>query len=91
MTLAETTNTARCPECATNIRFDRQPVLHDLLTCPECGTELEVIKISPLKLDWAYDEDDDWYEDEDWDDDDDNDDDEEWEDEEDWDKEEEWD
>jgi lysine biosynthesis protein LysW len=45
----------------TNIRFERQPVLHDLVTCPECGTELEVIKLSPLKLDWAYDdEDDDW-------------------------------
>jgi lysine biosynthesis protein LysW len=89
MALSETTAVARCPECATNIRFEKQPVLHDLVTCPECGTELEVIKVSPLKLDWAYDdEDDDWYDDEDfgdddWDDDDDDWDDEDWEDEED--------
>ncbi len=87
MALSETISAARCPECATNIRFDSQPALHDLVTCPECGTELEVIKVSPLKLDWAYDdEDDDWsdndeFGDDDWDD-------EEWDDD-DWDDEEE--
>jgi lysine biosynthesis protein LysW len=85
MALSETVSVARCPECATNIRFEQQPALHDLVTCPECGTELEVINVSPLKLDWAYDdEDDDWFDDDeygddDWDDDDW--DDEEWEDE----------
>jgi lysine biosynthesis protein LysW len=92
MALSEITSVARCPECATNIRFDKHPALHDLMTCPECGTELEVINLSPLKLDWAYDdEDDDWIDaddfgDDNWDDDEEWDD-EEWEDEED----EEWD
>jgi alpha-aminoadipate/glutamate carrier protein LysW len=89
MALSEKISIARCPECITNIRFDQQPSLHDLVTCPECGTELEVIQLSPLKLDWAYDDEeaDDWYEDEDWVDDDvDEDDDEDWvDDEEDWD------
>jgi alpha-aminoadipate/glutamate carrier protein LysW len=68
MELSEKISVARCPECVTNIRFEQQPTLHDLVTCPECGTELEVIKLSPLKLDWAYDEeDDDWVDDEEWD------------------------
>lgn len=88
MTLSEKISVARCPECVTNIRFDQQPSLHDLVTCPECGTELEVIQVSPLKLDWAYDDEDadDWDEDEVWDGDEDYDDDEDWDDdEEDWD------
>ena len=81
MTLSEKINAARCPECTTNIRFENQLTLHDLVTCPECGTALEVIRLSPLKLDWAYDDedDDDWFDDEfgddDWDEGDDDDDD----------------
>jgi hypothetical protein len=27
-----------------------------MLECPECGTSLEVIRLSPIELDWAGDD-----------------------------------
>ena len=62
--------TANCPECDATIRFSKQPKLGAMVTCEECGETLEVVDLSPLELDWAYedyDDDDDWDE---WDDDD---------------------
>lgn len=45
---------ATCPECDTQIRFHEQPHLGQLVTCPECGESLEVVRRAPLKLDWAF-------------------------------------
>lgn len=47
---------ARCPECDARIFFERAPDMGQLLACPECGTRLEVVRTSPIKLDWVYDE-----------------------------------
>lgn len=47
---------ARCPECDARIFFERAPDMGQLLACPECGTSLEVVRTSPIKLDWVYDE-----------------------------------
>lgn len=47
---------ARCPECDARIFFERTPDIGQLLACPECGTSLEVIRTSPVELDWAYEE-----------------------------------
>lgn len=67
-----------CPACGTKLRFAQAPQLGEFVVCEECGTELEVIQLSPVKLDWAFEEpfddsdfdDDDWdYDDEDFDDD----------------------
>ena len=69
---------AECPECETKIRFPKPPQLSETLTCHECGETLQVISLSPLELDWAYDDDNagewaesDWDDDDDWDDDED--------------------
>jgi len=39
----------------------------EFIVCQECGDELEVVSLTPIKLDWAYadpyDEDDEWDED----------------------------
>jgi alpha-aminoadipate carrier protein LysW len=51
-----------CPECEQRVVL-RQPKLGQHVVCQECGTELVVVNIKPLELDWAD------YEDEDWDDD----------------------
>lgn len=79
------TTSAKCPECNSTIRFDEPPGLGELITCPECETELEVVRKNPLKLDWAYEEE---YEEDDFEyddlDDEDLDFDEDWESEEDW-------
>ncbi len=55
-----------CPECDADIVFTKAPFLGQKKTCPVCHTELEVIGLSPLELDWAYEydeyDDDDEYE-----------------------------
>ncbi|MBN2339523.1 MAG: hypothetical protein JXP48_13405 [Acidobacteria bacterium] len=65
-----------CPECDAVIEEDIEEV-GEIITCPECGVELEVISLDPLEFDLApvdddeddFDFDDDDDEDDDWDDD----------------------
>ncbi len=64
--------TVVCLDCDYDIKLDAQPVKGQIINCPNCGTELEIIEVSPLEVDFYYE--DDW-DDEDWDDDDDDDDD----------------
>ena len=79
---------ATCPECDAEIEVDEFDVdKGDQLSCPDCGSNLEVVSLSPIELDLAPDEDDD--DDDDVDDDDLEDDEEEDEDDEDEDKEDE--
>jgi len=70
-----------CPECDAEIAEEFEDV-GELLTCPECGVDLEVISLDPVEFDLApVDDDDDDEEDykfddeeddeEDWDDEDD--------------------
>ena len=69
---------AECPECETKIRFPQAPQMGETLTCHECGEALQVVSLSPLELDWAYEDDDyeewegeEWEEEEEWEDDED--------------------
>ena len=51
---------AICPECEADIDIDEFDVdKGDLITCTECGTELEVINVTPIELDVASDDDED--------------------------------
>lgn len=51
---------ATCPECDAEIEIDEYDVdKGDLLSCPDCGSNLEVTGVTPLELDLAPDEDDD--------------------------------
>jgi alpha-aminoadipate carrier protein LysW len=64
---------ATCPECDADIDVDEFDVdKGDLISCAECGTNLEVTSTSPLELEAAGDDDDD-DDDDDRDDDDDDD------------------
>ena len=58
---------AYCPDCDEKITLNNPRVGQKLL-CPFCDTEVEVIGLNPLDLDWAYDMS---YDDDDWEDDDD--------------------
>ncbi len=50
---------ATCPECDADIEVDEFDVdKGDIISCPECGTGLEVINLSPIELDLAPDEED---------------------------------
>jgi len=70
-----------CPECDAPIAEEEFEDVGEIITCPECGVDLEVISLDPVEFDLAPADD----EDEDEDDDDFDFDDEEDESEEDWD------
>lgn len=51
---------ATCPECDAEIEVDEFDVdKGDLISCAECGTNLEVTSVSPLELEASDDLDDD--------------------------------
>ncbi len=52
-----------CPECDNPILLGKNVKLGMLTTCPECDCLLEVISLSPLDLDYAF-EDEEWEEEE---------------------------
>jgi lysine biosynthesis protein LysW len=47
--------TVYCRACHARIPFEEQPELFDIVVCPECEEEFEVVDLSPLQLDWPSD------------------------------------
>ena len=40
-----------CPECESNLDVDEDEVDEgEVLSCPECGTDFEVVTINPVEL-----------------------------------------
>lgn len=59
---------ALCPECEAVLDLDLDEVEEgQLVSCPECGVELEVVNTNPLEFDLAEEEDLDMEEEEDLD------------------------
>lgn len=56
--------TAICPECDEEVYVDAESEQGDVVTCDECGTDLEVVGLDPVELD-AYEGDYDDYGDDD--------------------------
>ena len=57
---------AQCPECEAAIDLEEDEVEEgQIVDCPECGVELEVINIDPLELNAVGDDEED-EEDEEW-------------------------
>jgi lysine biosynthesis protein LysW len=51
---------ATCPECDADIDVDEFDVERgDVISCPECGSNLTVASVSPLELELVDDEEDD--------------------------------
>jgi alpha-aminoadipate carrier protein LysW len=48
-----------CPECGSPVELNN-PELGELVVCPTCGAELEVVGLEPLKLAAAPEEAEDW-------------------------------
>jgi len=53
-----------CPECENNLDIEEDEVDEgEIVSCPECGTDFEVITVSPIELkpveEEEYDEEDD--------------------------------
>ena len=49
-----------CPECDGDVPIPEDAMLNELIACPECGAELEVISLDPLELDLAPEVEEDW-------------------------------
>ena len=51
-----------CPECDTKLDLEEDDVDEgEVISCPECGTDFEVVTVSPLELkavEEGYEEDD---------------------------------
>ncbi|MDH5505621.1 MAG: lysine biosynthesis protein LysW [Anaerolineae bacterium] len=55
---------ANCPYCEAGVGLDSKPKMGQRVTCGNCKTELEVVWLDPVELDWPMDsfEDEDEYE-----------------------------
>lgn len=52
-----------CPQCGKEIIVGSQPRIGKLVECKGCGSELEVVWLDPLELDWPMLDDDDEFND----------------------------
>ena len=49
---------AQCPECEALMDLEPDEVDEgEIISCPECGADLEVVNTNPIELDLAEDED----------------------------------
>lgn len=55
-----------CPACEAWVIFKKQPHVGQLVTCESCESELKVVIESPIRLDWAFEPEEDSYEIEDF-------------------------
>jgi len=63
MIRTEVRSMAVCPECEADVEMDEYDVdKGEIISCPECGVELEVVGLSPLQLDLAPQDEEDWNE-----------------------------
>jgi alpha-aminoadipate carrier protein LysW len=53
-----------CPDCEAEVHVDLDADKGDLVSCDECGTQLEVVGLDPVELDIAEEDLDDEDEDE---------------------------
>lgn len=60
--------TGTCPECDADVHVETDADKGDIVSCEECGTDLEIVGLDPVELDIVEEEDldDDMDEDEDY-------------------------
>jgi alpha-aminoadipate/glutamate carrier protein LysW len=49
-----------CPECEAEITLAANAEVNEIIVCPDCGVDLEVISLNPAKLELAPMEEEDW-------------------------------
>jgi alpha-aminoadipate carrier protein LysW len=55
-----TNPTVECPECAGDVTFPDGAMENELIVCPDCGTELEIVSLNPAEVDLAPEVEEDW-------------------------------
>lgn len=58
--MTQTASTTRCPICDGEILLGSTAVISELLTCRECGADLEVTSVAPPEVAEAPAEEEDW-------------------------------
>lgn len=53
------TDTIECPECAGAVTLD-DVLAGEIVDCPDCSIELEVVSVNPVQLALAPEEEEDW-------------------------------
>ena len=43
--------TGTCPECDADVHVDTDADKGDIVSCEECGTDLEIVGLDPVELD----------------------------------------
>ena len=56
--------TGTCPECEADVHVDTDADKGDMVSCEECGTDLEIVGLDPVELDIVEDDESDLDEDE---------------------------
>jgi alpha-aminoadipate carrier protein LysW len=49
-----------CPSCDAEIVFDDDAEEGEIIECPECGVELEIVSLDPAEVQEAPEEEEDW-------------------------------
>jgi alpha-aminoadipate/glutamate carrier protein LysW len=58
--LTMTTTTATCVECGADTPFGENIIIGEIVQCPDCGVELEVVNLEPLEVALAPEVVEDW-------------------------------
>ena len=49
-----------CPVCAAEIELAKDVIAGELIVCGECGAELEIVALDPVKINEAPSAEEDW-------------------------------
>ncbi len=49
-----------CPECDADVEMPADAMENELLACPDCGVELEIMSLNPIELELAPEVEEDW-------------------------------
>jgi len=49
-----------CPECEGGVEIPTDAMENELVSCPECGAELEIMSLDPMELELAPEVEEDW-------------------------------
>jgi alpha-aminoadipate carrier protein LysW len=55
-----TSTTATCPVCEGDVRIAGDAMENELISCPDCGAELEILSLNPIALAEAPETEEDW-------------------------------
>lgn len=53
-------NNLSCPECEAELSLANDTVVNEIVVCPDCGIDLEVLSLNPPELALAPMEAEDW-------------------------------